>query len=138
MEITNNNIEKAINYFDKLENGKYETLVNSIIEEQAFLSTFIQQNLDAIFEKNEQIKDLSYNLYFIILYLYKLKLDNKYKIIDSNILVPLIEKNKGGDHNQEELGDFLFTQLVNSDFGKNDILKIIGLLNIVINCFETV
>ncbi len=136
MEITNNNIEKALKYFDKLDDTKYETLVDSIIEEQAYLSTFIQQNLDAIFGENEQIIDLSYNLYFNILYLFKNKLDDKYPIIDSNKLVPIIESNNGGNHNQEELGDFLFTQLVGSEFSKEDILKVIGLLNVVINCID--
>jgi len=135
MEITNNNTEKALNYFDKLDDNKYETLVDNIIEEQAYLSTFVQQNLDAIFGENEQIKDLSYNLYFNILYLFKTKLADKYPIIDSNKLVPIIESNKAGNHNQEELGDFLFTQLVGSKFSKEDILKVIGLLNVVINCF---
>jgi len=135
MEITNNNIEKALKYFDKLDDSKYETLVDNIIEEQAYLSTFVQQNLDAIFGENEQIKDLSYNLYFNILYIFKSKLADKYPIIDNEKLVPIIENNNGGEHKQEELGDFLFTQLVDSEFGKEDILKVIGLLNIVINCF---
>ena len=87
MEITNNNIEKALKYFDKLDDSKYETLVDNIIEEQAYLSTFVQQNLDAIFGENEQIKDLSYNLYFNILYIFKSKLADKYPIIDNEKLV---------------------------------------------------
>ncbi len=136
MEITNNNIEKALKYFDKLDDTKYETLVDNIIEEQAYLSTFIQQNLDAIFGKNEQIKDLSYNLYFTILYLYKNKLGDSYPIIDKEKLTAIIENNNGGNHKQEELGDFLFTQLVDSKFGKEEILKVIGLLNVVINCVD--
>ena len=136
MEITKNNIEKALNYFDKLDDTKYEILVDKIIEEQAYLSTFIQQNLDEFYTNNESIKDLTYNLYFNILYLFKSKLADKYKIIEKNTLTPIIENNKAGEHKQEELGDFIFTQLADSEFNKNDILIIIGLLNIVINCFD--
>jgi len=136
MDITNSNIEKSLKYFDTLSDEKYERLVDNIIEEQAYLSTFIQQNLDAFFKDDENIKDLSYNLYFNILFLYKSKLSDKYVIVDSVKLAHIIENNLEGNHNQEELGDFLFTQLVDSEYCKEDILKIIGLLNIVINCLE--
>jgi|GEM_PF-6907660 hypothetical protein len=136
MIITENNIEKALLYFDKLDDTKYEKLIDELLQEQAYLSTFVQQNLDNIFAENENIKDISYNLYFIILHLYKAKLEHKYPIINKEKLDTFLSGNNEVTHKQEDLGDFIFTQLATSEIEKPDIIAIIGLLNIVINCFE--
>jgi hypothetical protein len=133
MIITEKNIDKALNYFDSLNEEKFENLVDKLLDEQAYLSTFVQQNLDHFFEENEEIKDLAYNLFFTILYLFKTKFDDKYIVIDENILNTTIEK-KNSEHNQEELGDFIYNQLVDSDFKKEDFLKILGILNVAILC----
>ena len=135
MQITEKNIEKALDYFDSLDEIKFEKLVDNLIQEQAYLSTFVQQNLDHFFEENEAIKDLAYNLFFTILYVIKSKNNNKYKIIDEQILNSIIEKGNK-EHQQEELGDFIFTQLVESEFEKDDFMKVLGILNVVILCLE--
>ena len=135
MIITENNIEKALIYFENLDDNKYENIVDNLLEEQAYLSTFIQQNLDNIFEETNKIKDFSYNLYFTILFIYKSKLADKYKIIDEKTLNIILESNNF-EHQQEELGDFIYTQLVKSKFSKDDFLKVIGMLNIAIKCLD--
>ena len=134
MLISEKNIEKALDYFDSLDDKKFEKLVDTILDEQAYLSTFFQQNLDHFFEEEDTIKDLAYNLYFTVLYVYKSK-SKKYTIIDDKILNQTIEEGNT-EHNQEELGDFIYTQLVESDFAKDEFMKVLGLLNVVILCFE--
>jgi len=135
MLISEKNIEKALDYFDSIDDAKFEKLVDNILEEQAYLSTFFQQNLDHFFTENEEIKDFAYNLYFTVLYVYKSKSKN-YEAIDDTRLNKTIEKGNT-EHNQEELGDFIYTQLVESDFAKDDFMKVLGLLNVVILCMES-
>lgn len=133
MQITENNIEKALQYLDKFTDADYEKLVDKIVEEQAYLSTFIQQNLENIFKDKDEIQEFAFNLYFITLYLYKTKLKDKYKIIEIDDLKKVLsQENKEFD--QDELGDFLFTQLTNSFVPKEAIMKIVNLLNIIIHC----
>jgi len=134
MLISEKNIEKSLDYFDSLNDDKFEKLVDNILEEQAYLSTFFQQNLDHFFDEDDTIKDFAYNLYFTVLYVYKSKSKN-YPIIDDKQLNKTIEKGNT-EHNQEELGDFIYTQLVESEFAKDDFMKVLGLLNVVILCLE--
>ncbi len=135
MLISEKNIEKALDYFDSLDDTKFEKLVDNILDEQAYLSTFFQQNLDHFFTENEGVKDFAYNLYFTVLYVYKSKSKN-YIVINDTILNKTIEKGNT-EHNQEELGDFIYTQLVESSFAKDDFMKVLGLLNVVILCMES-
>ena len=135
MIINENNIEKALNYFESLDDTKYESTVDKLLEEQAYLSTFVQQNLDNIFDEENKITDFSYNLYFTVLYMFKSKNSDKYKIVDDKILNSILKKEEF-EHKQEELGDFIYTQFVESEFPKDDFLKVIGLLSVVIICLD--
>jgi len=135
MIISENNIEKALNYFESLDDTKYESTVDKLLEEQAYLSTFVQQNLDNIFDEENKITDFSYNLYFTVLYMFKSKNSDKYKIVDDKILNSILKKEEF-EHKQEELGDFIYTQFVESEFPKDDFLKVIGLLSVVIICLD--
>lgn len=134
MLVSEKNIEKALDYFDSLDEKKFEKLVDNILQEQAYLSTFFQQNLDHFFAENDEIKDLAYNLFFTTLYVYKSKAKS-YLIIDDAALNKTLEKGNT-EHNQEELGDFIYTQLVESEYKKEEFMKILGLLNVVILCME--
>lgn len=135
MIITDKNIEKTLNYIENLDDNKYDTIVDNLLEEQALLSTFIQQNLDDLFNDDNRIKDFTYNIYFTTLSIFKSKNSEKYIIIDTKKLNHILES-QNFDHKQEELGDFIFTQYVESEFAKSDFLKVIGLLSVVIKCLD--
>ena len=136
MIISEKNIENNLNYLNKLPNDKYEKLIDEIITEQGYLSTFVQQNLDNIFKENEKIKDFTFNLYSNIIYFFKSKLDDKYKIIDKEILSRILELNNF-EHKQEFIGDFIYNQIVNEKINKTETIKILNILSIVINCFNS-
>jgi hypothetical protein len=131
-----NFIIKQLNYFDKLDDKALNKLYDKLFSEQALLSTFMQQNLDNIFPDNEKIKDFTLNIYILLLYLFKTKLKNKYRIIDKPYLDNILNINKF-ENPYEDLGDFIFTQYINEDFEKNDFIDAIKLLNVVITCFVT-
>ena len=131
MEISENNINKALAYIDGLEENAYDNLANKLMEEQAYLSTFLQQNLDYLFSDNEDIKDFASNLHIFILYLFKIKQKNKYPIIDKEKLSAILEQ-KEHINPYESLGDFIFSQWVSQDFAKEDFLKAIQLQNVII------
>ena len=135
MTITENNIEKALTYLEKLSEEKQERLIDNLLDEQAYLSTFVQQNLDHIFEEGSEIIDFTYNLYYTVLYVFKSKLRDRYEIVDKEALAKVLEK-QNFEHHQVELGDFIFTQYVVQDFSQEDFLKAIGLLNVVILCLS--
>ena len=135
MTITEKNIEKAIAYFEGLDDDKQEKLANKLLDEQAYLSTFVQQNIDNLFPEGEQIVDFTYNIYYTILYIIQSKKKDQYTIVDKKKLVEVLEK-EDYKHSQEELSDFIFTQYVAQDFEKEEFLKAIGLLNVVIKCLE--
>jgi hypothetical protein len=135
MTITEKNIEKAIAYFEGLNDDKQEKLANRLLDEQAYLSTFVQQNIDNLFQEGKQIVDYTYNMYYTILYIIQSKKKAQYTIIDKEKLTEILEKEEY-NHSQEELGDFIFTQYVAQDFEKEEFLKAIGLLNVVIKCLE--
>ena len=135
MTITEKNIEKAIAYFEGLDDDKQEKLANKLLDEQAYLSTFVQQNIDNLFPEGEQIVDFTYNIYYTILYIIQSKKKDQYTIVDKKKLVEVLEE-EDYKHSQEELGDFIFTQYVAQDFEKEEFLKAIGLLNVVIKCLE--
>ncbi len=135
MIITENNIEKALHYLEKLTEDKQERLIEVLLDEQAYLSTFVQQNLDHIFEEDNGIVDFTYNLYFSILYIFKNKLKDQYKIVDKEVLTKILnEKNKS--HHQTDLGDFIFTQYIAQDFSQESILQAVDLLRVVILCLD--
>jgi len=136
MIISEKNIENNLNYLNKLPDDKYEKLIDEIITEQGYLSTFVQQNLDNIFKENEKIKDFTFNLYSNIIYFFKSKLDDKYKIIDKEILSRILELNNF-EHKQEFIGDFIYNQIVNEKINKTETIEILNILSIVINCFNS-
>ncbi len=131
MEITNKNIEKDLDYLDKLDNDKFDSIINKYLDEQAYLSTFFQQNIDNLFNENSPIIDFSFNIYFNVLFLFKSKLGKKYYIISENTLKKILSDNNK-EHKQENLGDFIYAQFASQDFEKEDILKAVRLLNIII------
>ncbi len=135
MTITEKNIEKAIAYFEGLDDDKQEKLANRLLDEQAYLSTFVQQNIDNLFGEGEQIIDFTYNMYYTILYIIQSKKKAQYTIVDKEKLTEILEKEEY-NHSLEELSDFIFTQYVAQDFEKEEFLKAIGLLNVVIKCLE--
>ena len=136
MIISEKNIENNLNYLNKLPDDKYEKLIDETITEQGYLSTFVQQNLDNIFKENEKIKDFTFNLYSNIIYFFKSKLDDKYKIIDKEILSRILELNNF-EHKQEFIGDFIYNQIVNEKINKTETIEILNILSIVINCFNS-
>ncbi len=135
MIISEKNIEKSLSYLEKLPDDKFEKLIDELVNEQAYLSTFIQQNCDNIFKENETVKDFTFNIYANILYFYKSKLGDNYKITDKETLSKVLET-KNFEHNQEFIGDFIYNQIVNENFTKSESLEIINLLSIVINCLD--
>lgn len=135
MIISENNIEKSLTYLEKLSDEKYETLIDNIVNEQAYLSTFIQQNLDNIFKENEDIKDFAFNIYANVLYFYKSKNSEKYNIVNDIILKNILDTKKF-EHNQESIGDFIYSQIVNEKFSKDDSVEILNLIAIIINCLD--
>lgn len=135
MIISENNIEKSLTYLEKLSDDKYETLIDNIVNEQAYLSTFIQQNLDNIFKENEDIKDFAFNIYANVLYFYKSKNSENYNIVNDIILKNILDKKKF-EHNQESIGDFIYSQIVNEKFSKDDSVEILNLIAIIINCLD--
>ncbi len=136
MEITEKYIDKQIDYLNNFEQKKYEKLFDTIVEEQLLLSSFMQKNLDIIFpEDKEQIKEFTYNIYFLILFILKSKLKDKYFIIDNEKLDKVL-KLSVFENPYEDLGDFIFTQFISEGYEKDDILKAINLLNVIIACFS--
>jgi len=135
MEISENNINKALSYLENLKEDSYTRLIDSLVEEQAYLSTFVQQNLDYLFQEQEPLKDFTFNLYTFVLYLFKQKQGNSYPIVTKAHLEKILKLSEF-DNPYENLGDFIFSQLLNQNFTKEDILQSIDLLKVVINTLE--
>jgi len=134
MEITEKYINKQLDYLDKIDDESYGRLVDKTLNEQALLSTFVQQNLDNIYKNDDKIKDFTYNMYFFILFLFKNKMKNKYPVISKEHLDKILNNNNF-ENPFEDLGDFIFTQYLNEDFDKESFLEAISLLNVVITTF---
>jgi len=135
MEISENNINKALSYLESLNDEKHSRLIDSLIDEQAYLSTFVQQNLDYLFSDKENLKDFSFNLYAFILYIFKQKKGKSYHIVNKEKLEEIL-KLKEYNNPYENLGDFIFSQLLDQNFNKKDFLQAIDLLKVVINTLE--
>jgi len=101
-----------------------------------YIANSMDNNISAFDVTTEKIKDFTLNIYILLLYLFKTKLKNKYRIIDKPYLDNILNINKF-ENPYEDLGDFIFTQYINEDFEKNDFIDAIKLLNVVITCFVT-
>ena len=128
MIVSEKNIENYLDYLNNLSDENYEKLIDKIIDEQGYLSTFVQQNIDNIFKDNEDIKEFTFNLYSNIIYFFKSKLNDKYKIVT--------KENKKFEHKQEFIGDFIYNQIVLKKINKKDTIEILNILGIVINCLS--
>ncbi len=135
MNITENNIRKSLQYLEKLSGDKQERLIEQLLDEQGYLSTFVQQNLEHLFGEEEEIVDFTFNLYYTILYMFKAKQGERYLIVDKKRLEEVLQHNRF-EHKQADLGDFIFTQYAAQDFPQEKFLQAIGLLNVVIVCLD--
>jgi len=134
MKISEKKIEKDLKYFEGLSDEQQERLANKLLDEQAYLTTFVQQNLDNLFDEGEEIVDFTYNLYYTLLFLIRNNL-KKYRVIEKPDLEAVLAR-EDIRHSQEALGDFIFTQLVARGYTGDDVKKAAGLLNVVVKCFD--
>ncbi len=132
MIISEKNIENYLDYLNNLSDKKYEALIDKIVDEQAYLSTFVQQNLDNIFKDNTDIKDFTFNIYTNVIYFFKSKLGSNYKIVNNKILSDVLNS-QNYEHKQEFIGDFIYNQIINKEINKNETFDILNILAIVIN-----
>ncbi len=135
MKITENNIRKSLRYLEKLPGEKQERLIEQLLDEQGYLSTFVQQNLEHLFGEEDPVVDFTFNLYYTILYIFKAKQGERYTIVDKKRLVEILEHNHF-EHQQDDLGDFIFTQYAAQDFPQDKMLKATGLMKVVVVCLD--